>query len=151
LPAIVLTAPADVPLAVRAASRGAAEFVETPFDRDALLDRVRRAVRRDARRRELLGSLAALDRRFAALPERERAVLDGVKRGLSPRTIAERLGVTVRAVNQLRADLQTTLGADSPDDLLRLAWCVDTRSRPAAEPACEDGKSTVHAGEAPAK
>ncbi|NNJ26619.1 response regulator transcription factor [Alienimonas chondri] len=130
LPVIFITAHADVPMAVRALQGGAAEFVEKPFNRHALLERVQRAVRRDARRRAQGRALRTLDRRFAALTDRERDVLDGLKRGLPNREIAERAGVTVRAVEMRRSGLMKKLDAASLADLLRLAWCVETRTAP---------------------
>ncbi|MFH5806849.1 response regulator transcription factor [Alienimonas sp. DA493] len=130
LPVIFITAHADVPMAVRALQSGAAEFVEKPFNRHALLERVQRAVRRDARRREQERALKELDRRFAALTDRERLVLQGLKRGLPNREIAEQAEVTVRAVEMRRSGLMKKLGAASLADLLRLAWCVETRTPP---------------------
>ncbi len=141
LPVIFITAHADVPMAVRAMQSGAAEFVEKPFNRHALLERVQRAVRRDALRRDRAQALAALDRRFATLTSREREVLNALKRGLPNRDIAERAGVTVRAVEMRRSGLMKKLSAASLADLLRLAWCVETRTPP--EGAAPTGASPV--------
>ncbi|QDT14692.1 response regulator transcription factor [Alienimonas californiensis] len=134
LPVIFITAHADVPMAVRALQSGAAEFLEKPFNRHALLERVQRAVRRDARRRDQERALTTLDRRFAALSDRERLVLEGLKRGLPNREIAEQAQVTVRAVEMRRSGLMKKLGAPTLADLLRLAWCVETRTPPDAGP-----------------
>ena len=132
LPVVFVTAYADVPMAVRALQGGAAEFVEKPFNRHALLERVQRAVRRDALRRQRAQALTELDRRFAALTDREREVLEGLKQGLPNRAIAERAAVTVRAVEMRRSGLMKKLGAASLADLLRLAWHVETRTPPDA-------------------
>lgn len=139
LPVIFITAHADVPMAVRALKSGAEEFVEKPFNRHALLERVQCAVRRDARRRARLQALAELDRRFAALTDRERDVLGCLKQGVPNREIAERAQVTVRAVEMRRSGLMKKLGASSLADLLRLAWCVDTRTPPEAGPGGDCG------------
>ena len=53
MPVIFITAYADVPMAIRAMKSGAIEFVEKPFNRQALLDRVQRAIKDDAERRRL--------------------------------------------------------------------------------------------------
>ena len=51
MPVIFITAYADVPMAVRAMKSGAVEFVEKPFNRQTLLDKVQRAIKDDAERR----------------------------------------------------------------------------------------------------
>src|SRR4051812_3079830 len=53
MPVIFITAYADVPMAIRAMKSGAIEFVEKPFNRQSLLDRVQRAIKDDAERRRL--------------------------------------------------------------------------------------------------
>ena len=140
MPVIFITGHADVPMAVRALKSGAAEFVEKPFNRHALLERVQRAVRRDAERRTRLRSLTALDRRFAALTDREREVLTCLKQGLPNRKIAERANVTVRAVEMRRSGLMKKIGANSLADLLSLAWCVETRTPADAGPGSDSAR-----------
>ncbi|MHC5543633.1 response regulator transcription factor, partial [Singulisphaera rosea] len=51
MPVIFITAFADVPMAIRALKSGALEFVEKPFNRQDLLDRVQRAIEEDVTRR----------------------------------------------------------------------------------------------------
>ena len=47
MPVIFITAFADVPMAIRAMKSGAVEFVEKPFNRQALLEKVQRAIKDD--------------------------------------------------------------------------------------------------------
>jgi RNA polymerase sigma factor (sigma-70 family) len=122
LPVIFVTAYADVPMAIRAMKSGAVEFVEKPFNRQDLLDRVQRAVRQDDERRQRLSDRAALESRFRRLTDKEREVLDLVKQGLPNKTIAARLEITPRAVEMRRASLMKKLGAASLADLLRMAF-----------------------------
>ena len=129
LPVIFVTAHADVPMAVRAMQSGAAEFVEKPFNRHALLERVQRAVRADMDRRTRAAALNELRARLDRLTPGEREALEGVKRGLSNRAIAERAGVSVRAVEMRRSGLMKKLGVESLAELLRLAWVVEGRGR----------------------
>ena len=122
LPVIFVTAYADVPMAIRAMKSGAVEFVEKPFNRQALLERVQRAVRQDEERRQRLTERAAIESRFRRLTDKEEEVLELVKRGLPNKTIATRLAITPRAVEMRRASLMKKLGAASLADLLRLAF-----------------------------
>ena len=52
MPVIFITAFADVPMAIRAFRSGAVEFVEKPFIRQALLDKIQSAIHLDIERRQ---------------------------------------------------------------------------------------------------
>ena len=60
MPVIFITAFADVPMAIRAMRSGAVEFVEKPFNRQALLERVQRAIKDDIDRRRLTADREAI-------------------------------------------------------------------------------------------
>ena len=60
MPVIFITAYADVPMAIRAMKSGAVEFVEKPFNRQDLLDRVQRAIQDDVERRRPFADREAL-------------------------------------------------------------------------------------------
>ena len=122
MPAIFMTAFADVPMAIRALKSGAVEFVEKPFNRQAMLDRVQRSIEDDARRRALLADREAMAARFRSLTDKEREVLDLIKDGLPNKAIASRLAITPRAVEMRRSGLMKKLGARSLADLLRMAF-----------------------------
>ena len=130
MPVIFMTAFADVPMAVRALKSGAIEFVEKPFNRQALLDRIQRAVRDDADRRRLLADRDALRGRFQTLTGREREVLEMIKAGQPNKAISARLDITPRAVEMRRANLMKKLGARSLADLLRFAIALDDPGEP---------------------
>ena len=70
MPVIFITAFADVPMAVRAMKSGAVEFVEKPFNRQDLLDRVQRAIKDDVDRRRAARPIARRSaRRFQELTD----------------------------------------------------------------------------------
>jgi FixJ family two-component response regulator len=72
MPAIFITAIADVPMAIRAMKSGAVEFVEKPFNRQTLLEKVQRAIRDDVARHRQLAESATIEARFRRLTDKER-------------------------------------------------------------------------------
>jgi FixJ family two-component response regulator len=120
MPVIFITAYADVPMAVRAMKSGAVEFVEKPFNRQTLLEKVQRAIKDDVDRRARIASMARVTKRFQRLTAKEREVLDLIKLGRPNKEIASQLGITPRAVELRRSSLMRKLGVGSPIELLRL-------------------------------
>jgi FixJ family two-component response regulator len=120
MPVIFITAYADVPMAVRAMKSGAVEFLEKPFNGQALLEMVQRAVKRDADRLERESGQIDVRSRLEKLTGKEREVLGMIRDGRLNKEIAARLEVTPRAVELRRASLMRKLGVRSLPDLLRL-------------------------------
>ena len=121
MPVIFITAFADVPMAVRALKSGAVEFVEKPFNRQGLLDRIQRAIRDDADRRRRVADRESLKLKFERLTMKEREVLHLVKEGQPNKAISSALSITPRAVEMRRASLMSKLEARSLAELLRLS------------------------------
>ena len=119
LPAIVITGHGDVPLAVEAMKAGAIDFIEKPFDQEALLHAVHAALERG------MGGEGSDDpavaAKLATLSERERQVLEGLVAGHPNKTIAADLGISPRTVEVYRANLMTKMGAGSLSELIRMA------------------------------
>jgi FixJ family two-component response regulator len=128
IPAIFITAHADVPMAVRAMKSGAVEFLEKPFNAQVLLDKVQRAIRDDADRLARQAALAEFRARLGKLTGKEREVLEMIRDGRPNKEIASRLEVTPRAVEMRRASLMKKLGVGSLPELLRLAIGLDGSS-----------------------
>ena len=121
LPTIVITGHGDVPLAVEAMKCGAIDFIEKPFDEEAIIRAVQSAKERvDKRTRESEGE-AALAAKLTSLSRRERQVLDGLVAGDLNKTIAHNLGISPRTVEVYRAHLMTKMQAKSLSDLVRMA------------------------------
>lgn len=129
-PVIAMTAFGDIATAVRAMKEGADDFIEKPFDDDDLL-RAISGVRRSAARQAAADDSApaasdgtgrgqTINSRVAALPPRERAVLDLIVLGDANKMIAAKLGISQRTVEGHRARLMARLGARSLADLVRL-------------------------------
>ena len=120
-PVIVITGHGDVPLAVEAMKLGAVDFLEKPFEDDALIAAVQSALGRhehDARR---AAEKAEIFERIASLSARERQVLDGLVAGNPNKTIAFDLGISPRTVEIYRANVMTKMKAKSLSDLVRMA------------------------------
>jgi FixJ family two-component response regulator len=125
MPVIFITAYADVPMAIRAMKSGATEFVEKPFNRQSLLDRVQRAIKDDAERLRVLGDRERARQRFRRLTAKEREVLEMIKEGRPNKAISAALMITPRAVEMRRASLMKKLGVNNLAELLRLLIDVD--------------------------
>lgn len=125
LPLILMTGHGDVPMAVAALKAGAVDFLEKPFDDDALLAAVRAALARgragQVRQAEQNGSA----QRLAALTPRERQVLDGLVAGLPNKTIAYDLGISARTVEVHRARVMQKTAARNLPELVRLALAAE--------------------------
>ncbi len=121
LPAIVITGYGDVSLAVEAMKAGAIDFIEKPFDQEALLSAVEAAL--DRRKMEARGGedRAAVAAKLALLSERERQVLEGLIAGHPNKTIAYNLGISPRTVEVYRSNLMTKMEAKSLSELIRMA------------------------------
>lgn len=120
LPVIVITGHSDVPMAVQALKNGAMDFLEKPFDGDALLETVRRAVEASRAASEHEASVHAARERLARLTAREREVLDALVSGQANKEIARVLGVSPRTVEVHRARVMEKLDANSLAELVHL-------------------------------
>jgi FixJ family two-component response regulator len=120
LPVIFITAHADVPTAVAAMKTGAVEFLEKPFDRETLLNRVERALELDAQWRSQDAAFAALAARIAVLNERDRETLQMIQAGESNKVMAAKLFISERAVEMRRSSLMKKLQVGSVAELIDL-------------------------------
>lgn len=125
MPVIFITAFADVPMAIRAMKSGAIEFVEKPFNRQELLDRIQRAIKEDVERRRAQSDSERIRERFRRLTGKEREVLELLKAGQPNKFISSALDITSRAVEMRRATLMKKLGVSTLAELLRLSMRVE--------------------------
>jgi two-component system response regulator FixJ len=121
LPAIVITGHGDIPLAVEAMKAGAIDFIEKPFEAEAILRAVRLAEQRAAQVDRQSEDMAGVASRLESLSERERQVLDGLMAGHSNKVIAHQLGISPRTVEVYRANLMSKMQAKSLSELIRMA------------------------------
>jgi two-component system response regulator FixJ len=123
-PVIIMTGHGDVAVAVRAMKAGAVDFIEKPFEKEALLTALEQGfsrLRKEERNREKADEA---ELRIAALTPRERDVLAGLAGGLPNKTIAYDLGLSPRTVEIHRANLMHKLGVHSLSEALRIAFAA---------------------------
>jgi len=121
IPVIVITGHGDVRLAVEAMKIGAMDFLEKPFDDEALLASVRSALNQVDRDRKREAERSDIEGRLATLSNRERDVLQGLVAGHANKQIAYDLGISPRTIEIYRANLMTKMQAASLSDLVRMA------------------------------
>lgn len=122
-PVIMITGHGDVPLAVEAMKAGVVDFLEKPFEEDALLAAIRAAqappasVSEDPERERIRTVLDSLS-------PREHEVLDGVVEGKLNKIIAHELGISPRTVEVYRANVMSKTGARGLSELIRMVLLV---------------------------
>jgi two-component system response regulator FixJ len=120
-PVIVITGHGDVALAVESMKAGAVDFIEKPFDDEALLCAIRITFRKGNELASASPERQAIVARLDALSPREREVLAGVVAGKPNKIIAHDLGISPRTVEVYRANLMTKMAAGSLSELVRMA------------------------------
>jgi two-component system response regulator FixJ len=119
IPIVFITGHGDIPMAVEAMKKGAADFIRKPFRDQELLDSIREALARDADLKSRQSSLdEALDR-LRSLTPREREVFDRVADGQANKVVAIDLGISERTVEIHRSQVMQKMEARSLADLVK--------------------------------
>jgi two-component system response regulator FixJ len=124
-PLILITALADIEMAVSAIKNGAFDFIEKPFDEGRLLASIQNAA---ALRRQQAGAAAEINKlrsRFDALSARQRQVMELAVGGLSNKEIAHRLDISPKTVENHRAWVMERMDARSLAELVRIAMRIE--------------------------
>ncbi|MCL4716768.1 MAG: response regulator [Hyphomonadaceae bacterium] len=121
LPVIVLTGHADVSMAVEAMKAGVVDFLEKPFNDDALLDAVETARQRAAGDACKQAQREEVEARVATLTAREREVFEAIANGESNKSAAQKLGISPRTIEIYRANVMEKMQARTLSDLVRMA------------------------------
>ncbi len=128
IPAVVITGHGDVPMAVAAMKAGAADFIEKPFEDEALVEAIKRAASRLEASPAPLEDTATLRARLDSLSERERQVLSAVVAGLPNKTIGFDLGISPRTVEVHRANIMSKMQARNLPELVRMSIAMGLSS-----------------------
>jgi len=124
IPVIFVTGHGDIPMAVEAMQHGAFDFLQKPFRDQDLIDRVQRALERDAAVRAQLQATDRIREHMAALTPREREVLELVTAGKPNKVMAGDLGVSQRTIEIHRARVMEKMQAHSLAQLVRMMMDV---------------------------
>jgi len=130
LPIIIMTAYAEVPMAVRAMKNGAVYFLEKPINDQELLDHIQTAMKEDARWHERAQQTDEVRAHYLRLTKRECQVLREVVEGLSSREIGDKLGVSFKTVEAHRAKIMKKMEAENVPHLIRLYLSIDHPDEP---------------------
>lgn len=121
LPIVMISGNGEVGQAVRAMKAGAVDFIEKPFDTEALLASIRRAISIGERVRLQAAETKAARKMLSLLTPREKNVLNELVAGHSNKTAAQKLQISPRTVEVYRAQIMDKLKANSLTDLVRTA------------------------------
>jgi len=125
LPILFLTGHGDIPMAVEALRKGAADFIEKPAGGQSLLDKVHQAIKESARREQLAHKKRAIDAKLAGLTAKEREILDHVKQGKRVKTIALEMGLSRKTIDWHLAMIREKMEVNSTGELLLLLHRAD--------------------------
>lgn len=121
LPIVMITGHGDVPLAVEAMRAGVVDFIEKPFENEALLRSIRAALDIQAERVGRDEQRKRFEQMLSSLSPRETDVLRGVIAGKMNKVIAHELGISPRTVEVYRANVMNKTHANSLSELVRIA------------------------------
>ncbi len=120
LPVIFITGHGDVPMAVAALKKGAADFIEKPFNDQDMLRLIESCMNQDRAAAAKRAENASLAQRLERLTQREREVLDLIVGGKLNKQIADDLRISIKTVEVHRSRVMEKMGADSVAELVQL-------------------------------
>jgi FixJ family two-component response regulator len=125
---IFITGHGDISMCARAMKAGAVDFLPKPFQGDALLQCVERALARSAVQRRRSAERNEAQRLLDLLTPREFEVMQLVVRGMLNKQIAGELGTAEKTVKVHRGRMMQKLGVASVAELVRLVEKAGTPS-----------------------
>ncbi len=123
IPVIMITGHGDVQLAVKAMKLGACDFIQKPFQHEALVEAVKAAVKRSDNEGHS-EKVVDFKRRLGSLTARENQVLERLVFGETNKIIAHKLGISVRTVEAHRSNAMAKTGAKSLAELVKMFLTV---------------------------
>ena len=121
LPIVFITGHGDVPMAVNTMKKGAMDFIQKPFQEEALVNLVERMLSQAKEAFAGHQQSASRDALLAKLTSREAQVLERIVAGRLNKQIADDLGISIKTVEAHRANIMEKLNANTVADLLKIA------------------------------
>ena len=126
LPLVFITGHGDVPMAVDTMKKGAVDFIQKPFQEEALVNLVERMLEQAKDAFSEHQQSASRDALLAKLTSREAQVLERIVAGRLNKQIADDLAISIKTVEAHRANIMEKLGANTVADLLKIALGSNT-------------------------
>ena len=120
IPIIIITAHADISLAIKAMRHGVLDMLEKPFSNTALVNSIETTLAR-WNEGQAKPNLDAINGRLETLTTREKEVLARLLNGLPNKIIAHELSVSTRTVETHRATIMSKMEASSLAELVRMS------------------------------
>lgn len=120
LPVIMITGHGDVPMAVKAMSLGAIDFIQKPFNDDALLAAVTTGLAQRHAQAEKSQEIDRAKELVARLTDRERQVLSQIVAGHPNKVIAYNLDISPRTIEVHRKRVMDKTEARATSHLVRI-------------------------------
>ena len=120
LPVIYVTGHGDVPMAVSALKKGAADFIEKPFNDQDMLGLIESCMEQDRAASQRRAQTASVLQRMDSLTQRENEVLALVAGGKLNKQIADERGISIKTVEVHRSRVMQKMGANSVAELVQL-------------------------------
>lgn len=120
LPVIFITGHGDVPMAVSALKKGAADFIEKPFNDRDVLGLIESCMKQDRAAAAKRAENASVTQRLDSLTQREREVLGLIVAGKLNKQIADELRISIKTVEVHRSRVMQKMGAASVAELVQL-------------------------------
>ena len=121
LPIIFITGHGTIPMSVKVMRAGAIDFLEKPFEDQALLDLIKHSLECDKKSKKENTQKHAIHERFKTLSPREQQVMALVVTGKANREVASEVGISERTVKAHRGQVMRKMEAESLADLVRMA------------------------------
>ena len=117
---IFISGHGDIPMAVEALKRGAADFLPKPFRDQELLDRIHKALEQNEAEHEQAVEIDEIERRIATLTPREEEVMAMIADGKANKVVALDLEISQRTVEIHRSRVMEKMGVRSLAHLVRM-------------------------------